>query len=572
MGRISNQVLYHRNCVNMYEKYMLEKGYEPLVGEFKEYLIDNNTLPPNGVDKDYINATTISKVRSDAFDKNPQLEDLASITNADFENESYKQSVEDMISKTNKFVVTTYVSDKTVSRDFWEAVLNYCKRNNAQPIVIPSYDVKGTRRKVGWRMDSYIAKTAFVITHDTHLAPNLLISGIEVTAKQKNPQCALKSIHTHTNCHVISGGTVQQLSHTAREQDKYPWVKMTPGACSVPDYNEDYTMSKASSYNAEKRHLIGAVIVELGKDDVFFYRQVQAGADGSFTDLGKVYHPNGEVTDVAQSLFVMGDIHAGQHNLKLFKDVKKFLMNHDHIKNVVLHDLCDGESVNPHESNKCLDKSLKYNGERLTYKYDVNCACGVVNELTELRNDLGVIIVPSNHDDFLDRSMNDPGNFTPNPNWKDAIKYCSYRIDIAEANEKRPEDDQIIPMNAFEYLATKRYNLVKDLDRVMWLKINNTYQMYGVGIGHHGHKGPNGAKGSLSSYANMEQHEVIGHSHTAGIMGGTYQVGTFSKLQQGYNIGPSSWTHTGCLVYPGAQKQLITFVRVGEEYKYTIDE
>ena len=47
----------------------------------------------------------------------------------------------------------------------------------------------------------------------------------------------------------------------------------------------------------------------------------------------------------------------------------------------------------------------------------------------------------------------------------------------------------------------------------------------GIECGMHGHRGPNGGRGTIKNIARMGRKSVIGHSHTAGIFEGCYQGG-----------------------------------------------
>ena len=80
----------------------------------------------------------------------------------------------------------------------------------------------------------------------------------------------------------------------------------------------------------------------------------------------------------------------------------------------------------------------------------------------------------------------------------------------------------------------------------------------GVEMGMHGHRGPNGSRGSIYSFAKMGRKSVIGHSHVAGNHEGCLQVGLSGLKDQGYNSGPSSWSHTHALIYPSGKGTLVT--------------
>lgn len=52
----------------------------------------------------------------------------------------------------------------------------------------------------------------------------------------------------------------------------------------------------------------------------------------------------------------------------------------------------------------------------------------------------------------------------------------------------------------------------------------------------------------------------IGHSHSAAILVGVYQAGLCGLLDQGYNSGPSSWSHTQIVTYGSGKRTLVTLI------------
>lgn len=93
------------------------------------------------------------------------------------------------------------------------------------------------------------------------------------------------------------------------------------------------------------------------------------------------------------------------------------------------------------------------------------------------------------------------------------------------------------------------------------LGLGESLAIEGIQCGYHGHKGPNGAKGSIRNMRRIGEKTVIAHGHGPGINEGCYQVGHNAKASQPYAKGsPSSWMHTDCLIYPGGKRQLITIV------------
>jgi hypothetical protein len=108
----------------------------------------------------------------------------------------------------------------------------------------------------------------------------------------------------------------------------------------------------------------------------------------------------------------------------------------------------------------------------------------------------------------------------------------------------------------------RRYGISKN---VVFLKRDQSYKIAGIECGQHFDKGQNGAKASLKGLEESYGASIGGHSHSAGILRSTYQVGTSTHLQLTYNQGASSWINAHGLIYSNGVRQLINFI----EGKYT---
>ena len=49
-----------------------------------------------------------------------------------------------------------------------------------------------------------------------------------------------------------------------------------------------------------------------------------------------------------------------------------------------------------------------------------------------------------------------------------------------------------------------------------------------------------------------------GHTHSAGIYDGLWVAGLTAMMEQGYNIGPGSWSHSQILTHKNGKRQMIT--------------
>lgn len=87
-------------------------------------------------------------------------------------------------------------------------------------------------------------------------------------------------------------------------------------------------------------------------------------------------------------------------------------------------------------------------------------------------------------------------------------------------------------------------------DRLKWLRPDESFMRFGIDFSNHGHRGPNGARGSTQAFATVGAKVTHGHGHGARIIDGAHSVGTSSQMNMGYNAGSlSSWTHSHDITY-----------------------
>lgn len=236
---------------------------------------------------------------------------------------------------------------------------------------------------------------------------------------------------------------------------------------------------------------------------------------------------------------VFGDYHSGDTD-PIVKEALHEIVQLVKPKVIILHDVFDGKSINHHEKRKNIKRALLYRNHKLSLEDELRKLAEELNELSTWADKL--VIVKSNHDEFLDEVIED-GRYTSDPI---NFKICS-QLSVAMCDSYDPLKYGV------ELLGLTAKN-------IQWLERDESYEVAGIELGAHGDKGPNGSRGSIKSLEASYGSCVIGHTHTPGILRGTFQVGTSSYLRLNYNVGPSSWMHTMCLVYPNGQRQLINIV------------
>jgi len=449
------------------------------------------------------------------------------------------EMIEEDVRKHKRFFISSIVSEKAPHRGFMKAIDNYCERNDAKFIGMVCMDAWSRGRDGDWQIDPYF-KDRHIVGEDVRLHDNFLLSSIKVSAKQINPLTGLARIGQREG-NFLYASPKQNLEFTATEETS-THALMTPGAVTVAEYNMDKYMSERTSYIAEHDHVLGGIIVEIDDDDNCHFRQVQADPKtGSFADLNTRYFATGGIR-IEKCHFAPGDWHSCATE-PIVKEGIKELCRELKIHHIFMHDFFDGFSISHHDHGKpgvkalrdqqgygSLDTEFKQGGEDL-------------NELLEWVQGW-VVMVKSNHDEVLDRWLRE-GRYINEPQ--------NYRIGHEMA---------LAALDGYDPLefAYNHYTVITGKNRIKWLTRRDSFKIGGVEMAAHGDLGANGSRGSLQSLEKSHGQCVVGHAHSAAILRGVFRVGTSSKLDLEYNRGPSSWTHTGCIVREDGSRQLIHFI------------
>ncbi len=423
-----------------------------------------------------------------------------------------------------RYVITTLVSGAKINDNFYKSILNYCNREKAKLIMLPT-NIEQLSPKQS--VDTRIAKD------NINLNANLTLSLLPISPEQIDPITGLERLGKE-NRSFIYASPKQRLKSVASPSESLPRVIMTPGAITNP-----LPKTSKRALIANRDHVFGALIIEVESSSIFHFRQVQADRNGSFIDLAKEYAADGKMRNIELEALIPGDYHAGFTDPKVKEILIKVLETYKP-KHLVLHDFFDGISVNHHLDMKILSKAQLGGLNDLTAELHL-----ASNELKQLaKKAKNVVVVKSNHDEFLDRWLNEAKYV------HDARNHIiGLELALAKAQGKDP----------IEY-GLKKY---QTFPNVTFLKSDESFKVSNKRIecGAHGHRGANGSRGSVNNLERCYQNVIYGHSHSPEILRGAWVVGTSTYLKLGYNEGPSSWMQTFCLVYPNGSRQLINVVK-----------
>ena len=101
------------------------------------------------------------------------------------------------------------------------------------------------------------------------------------------------------------------------------------------------------------------------------------------------------------------------------------------------------------------------------------------------------------------------------------------------------------------------------LDEIRFLREDESFVICpdaggGIEAGMHGHLGPNGSRGSPLPLSRIGRKANTAHTHSSGIYDGLYVGGTKSRLDVGWNAGPTSWSHSDVVTYETGKRAIIT--------------
>lgn len=408
---------------------------------------------------------------------------------------------------------------------------------------------------------------AYIVSDRIRIADKIDFCGeMNTLPTSENP---LSGFHTYTQDRwgIFPHAKVQLVSVPTQKHLPTKQI-MTTGSVTLPNY-----VMKKAGIKASFHHVYAAVLVEIDKDGAFFCRHLIADDKGSFYDLDRHVQNKTVTRDNKAESITPGDIHVAQIDpqvsMAAFGHAPSSLKAEDGTrvwvhapasdttlikalrpKNIFIHDVSDFRARNHHSIGDPHDRFSLY----------VNGVESVSNELREVAmflttlndNAAGskLVVVESNHDEALEK-------------W---LKTAEYRYDPVNAEffleaqlaKYRSIREGRRNFSIFEHVMTTFFG-EWDCNHIRFLREDENYIVNGVENANHGHRGANGARGSAAGLKRTAMKQTVGHAHTCHIGDGLYVSGTFSKLDLGYNYGPSSWSHTLVVQYQSGKRSMITF-------------
>lgn len=428
------------------------------------------------------------------------------------------------------------------NRRLMESMETYCAERDGNLVILP---MMGESAKQDWT-DLHPAFADQDVEYGTRkLNEQIQIDQYHVRAQQIDPIQGLNRFVQRERTQVIAA-TKQRLKPVAHSTRKHPKFLVTTGAVTNPNYatSEDVSAERRRLGSIALRdHVFGGLVVEVESSNRFYMRHITSNGRGSFVDLGKSYSGK-EVEETATEALVLGDYHCGRTDPEVLKATYG-MIDDLQPKRVVVHDFFDGHACSHHAEKEPITQGL-FQQEDLGHT-------SLEQELRQCRDELQVlsdmtdevVVVMSNHHEFLWRYLNEGRYAKDKENLRIAFKLADY---MAEIDENDPVEAGIRMMGAVA-------------KNIRFLKRTDDYRVRGYQLGAHGDKGVGFGYGSMVSKENDYGASISGHVHQSQTLRKTYTVGTMLPLDMFYLRGnPSAWTNGHAALYAnGAVQHLMIY-------------
>lgn len=447
--------------------------------------------------------------------------------------EQYEEAKKRELNPNKRRFLITWAQNNTVPHyNFFNNMKAYAEHINADIHVIAGRYKNPTSIHTDEKFDIWHDKFLPYLDanrHNVHKSLRIM-SDVKIQPTAVNPMSGLVGMSGTDSC--IFGHPKVHFEVVPALEGYKPKKMWTTGACTV----KNYTDSKAGK-KGEFHHTLGFLIIEIEDNEKFHVRQVTANNNGDFTDL--FYKVKNEEINIVKNIeaMILGDIHLGDTDPIIEKTTIK-LLERLKPKHTIIHDLFDGYSISHHHEKDPILKYIKTKEGKHSLKKEID----YMKEWLEKMRKYNLVIVRSNHDDFVDR-------WIARGDWKkdmeNAREYIEYSAILM---------DNLAPKGIIPYIIDKDFKDIKTLNR------DESFIVKKWELGVHGDIGANGSRGSINGYRKLNTKMITGHSHSPARKDGALVVGTSTKLRLNYNIGPSNWAHSHVIIHEDGKSQHINIL------------
>ena len=454
-----------------------------------------------------------------------------------------------------RYLLTSLQNNTKLHHRVWTNLLALAEHYNAEILVgtfsydLSSYGKMSVKRgTVKGEAELWYDQRAepFFMDRPVEIAPGLVWCGeMNILPTAVRPMQGLE-VYTGRKSSIFPHAKVQMQSIPSAKGDPTKF-NYTTGTVGKRNY-----IQKKAGLRAEFHHVYGALLVEVEHTGDWFVRQVSTGSSGVLHDLD-VKVENGVATEGTRvKTVVWGDIHRATIDptvcdlawapggmLDVLQPEYQFM-----------HDLLDFRARNGHTIKRGLihDRFRAFTQGHDSVELEIMEVAEFLKETA--RDWCKTVVVDSNHDQFMMEWLR-IGDYRDDP--VNAIYFLEAQLHVYKAIASDPD----APVNLLRW-AVERMSNPEIKRRVRFLDEDESLVILDIEHGMHGNLGPNGARGSTTNLARMGRKMNRGHEHSAGIFEGVYTAGLSGLLDQGYNKGPSSWSHSHILTYQNGHRAIIT--------------
>lgn len=328
----------------------------------------------------------------------------------------------------------------------------------------------------------------------------------------------------------------QRLKSVAHSTRRHPKFLVTTGTVTNPNYatSEDVSAERRRLGNIALRdHTFGGLVVEVENSNRFYMRHITSNTRGAFVDLGVSYNGN-QIEETETEALVLGDYHCGRTDPTVLKSTYKMIEDLKP-KRVVVQDFFDGHSVSHWAEKQLIEQGILQVQDwgHQSLEQELKQCSDELRILSDMTDE--VIVVMSNHHEFLNRYLNEGRFMKDKENARLAFKLAAY---MAEKDLNDPVHYGI------ELVGGELPKNIKFLNRT------DDYRVKGYQLGAHGDKGAGFGYGSMVTKENDYGMSITGHVHQSQTLRNTHTVGTMLPLDMFYLRGsPHAWTNGHAALY-----------------------
>jgi len=434
--------------------------------------------------------------------------------------------------KGKRLIITSAQNNSEVDYKFLKSLKQAAKHYDCEIAIIPSHYRNVTLWAKGHSKEFDESIKPYLVKGEIQFNNIKIKSDVRIQPTAVNP---LSGKQSHGGSDWLIFGHPQLCRDPiATPGEQFPKLMLTTGSVTLPNY----TVSDAGE-KGKHHHCNSALILEKHKDFTFT-RQLSADDNGGFYDLDLHFTPSSATNGHKVEVLTPGDEHIKFNTVEKTTYGKGGICDLLKPKYIVRHDVLDGYAGSHHHLKDPMRQFIKYHSGDNDYRKELDEVVEFINRTTP--DYATTLIVPSNHHDHLKQFLDKA----------DANKDHTNSIFISEMQLAM----RLAALADSDYDPFYLYCKDKLSCKSEFLSRNEPFYIHDVDHAQHGDVGTDGSRGSARNLAKTPDKMTIGHTHSARIFQGVYQVGVSTDRLE-YARGLSSWSNTHVIQYKDGKRALI---------------